>query len=394
MCDQFEKENPTFVQDQQAIEAAQKAAAEAAKKAEPMEATSRCPEPGTLPAVATAKAPEGVDSMGAIGDILRKEKMKEALTTMFTPEQLAQNVADAEYKKTPSYQVQQELLHIKHRTLEMQGMAEAQKNTPEWRKELMDLHQAHERLGVFDPEWRERQAIAGAAGMIGSLAAVAPQLTYRMALGHFAGKAMTEGLLHSAQTESDVAMAHLVGFCVDLAVGSHMPAGGLIARGAALTTKAATAESGGVLNRLREAGKDLAQWRPDPHAMGSGFVPLTRKAPAAATTALETATGKTTVAEAGVSEAPLSIHGNDLRSKKPNHIYKITEDGVTYKFGESGQGLKKRDGLSKRAEQQVRKLRKADPDSHYESKILRTYPDKATAKKFETKIIEKRILQG
>ena len=34
MCDQFEKENPTFVQDQQAIEA-QRRAAEAAKKPEP-----------------------------------------------------------------------------------------------------------------------------------------------------------------------------------------------------------------------------------------------------------------------------------------------------------------------------------------------------------------------
>ncbi len=92
--DQFEKENPTFVQDQQAIEAAQKAAAEAAKKAEPMEATSRCPEPGTLPAVASAKAPEGVDSSAAIGAILQEEKVKDALTTMFTPEQL-QGVVDA-----------------------------------------------------------------------------------------------------------------------------------------------------------------------------------------------------------------------------------------------------------------------------------------------------------
>ena len=84
---------------------------------------------------------------------------------------------------------------------------------------------------------------------------------------------------------------------VEGGTGGHMPAGGDLARGAALTTKAAasaTAESGGLLNRLREAGQDLAQWRPDPHAMGSGFLPLTRKAPSAPK-----------VAEAAVSGAPV-----------------------------------------------------------------------------------------
>ena len=51
-----------------------------------------------------------------------------------------------------------------------------------------------------------------------------------------------------------------------------------------------TAESGGLLNRLRAAGQEFGQWRPDPHAMGSGFLPLTRKAPHAIATPLEIAT--------------------------------------------------------------------------------------------------------
>jgi hypothetical protein len=49
----------------------------------------------------------------------------------------------------------------------------------------------------------------------------------------------------------------------------------------------------------------------------------------------------------------------------------------------------------KRADKKVRKLRKTDPDSHYESGILRTYPDKATSKKFEkNKIVEKRKVEA
>ena len=165
---------------------------------------------------------------------LQKEKINEALVNMLTPGQLAQNVADAEYKKTSAYQIEQELQHIKARTQEMQKMSAAEKNIPEWRKEFMDLHQASERLGVFDPEWRERQANAGAAGMVGTLVGLAPQFTSRMALGYLAGKAMTEGLLQNANSEEDVTMAHLVGLATDLTMGSHMPTGGLFARSAPL----------------------------------------------------------------------------------------------------------------------------------------------------------------
>ncbi|QOL19461.1 hypothetical protein [Candidatus Bodocaedibacter vickermanii] len=297
ICDQFERENPTLVKDLIAKEAAE---AEAKRAAE----AQRQRDLAAQRAAAAAKDTE-----------LQKEKINEALVNMLTPGQLAQNVADAEYKKTSAYQIEQELQHIKARTQEMQKMSAAEKNTPEWRKEFMDLHQASERLGVFDPEWRERQATAGAAGMVGTLAVLAPQFTYRMMLGHLAGKAMTEGLLQNAHSEEDVAMAHLVGLTTDLTMGSHMPTGGLFARGVPLTTAAAaTAESGGLLNRLRAAGQEFGQWRPDPHAMGSGFLPFTRKAPPAIGTPLEIATAGEAraaasvapVAEAASSAAPVA----------------------------------------------------------------------------------------
>jgi hypothetical protein len=98
---------------------------------------------------------------------------------------------------------------------------------------------------------------------------------------------MTETLLQTATSEGEVAMAHLVGLATELTVGSHMTAGGELAK-AALTAEAAAAasavssEGGGLLGRLRAAGQELGQWRVDRNAMGSGFLPLTRKAPPAA----------------------------------------------------------------------------------------------------------------
>jgi hypothetical protein len=231
-------------------------------------------QPAHKPAVASAKTPEGVGSMGAIQRLREQEKVKEALTTMFTPEQLAQNVADAEYKKTPSYQVEQELQHIKHRTKEMQGMIEAQKNTPEWRREFMDLHQAHERLGVFDPEWRERQAIAGGVGVVAGLTAIAPEvmlpLMGRMAVGHLAGKASYEAYASMGVPSTDAAFLSSV---VDGATGGHMSAGGYLARGAALTTQAAaaTAESGG-LSSIEKLNLELQGY------LGTDYRSITNKA--------------------------------------------------------------------------------------------------------------------
>ncbi len=165
-----------------------------------------------------------------------------------------------------------------------------------------------------------------------------------------------------------------------------MPAGGAVAQGIATTTRNAT-EGRGLLSRLKDAASEAAQWRPDRNAMGSGFVPLTKKTPKADVPAATTegATAATTT----VSEAPTAVHGNSLQSKKPTHIYKVTKDGEVHKIGESGQGLNA-EGQSKRAQQQVRRLNREDTEHTYDSKLLRTYPDKATARKFETQLIEKR----
>lgn len=104
-------------------------------------------------------------------------------------------------------------------------------------------------------------------------------------------------------------------------------------------------------------------------------------------------TGGPTIESSSVTESETSVtvvHGNSLSSTKPTHIYKIMKgDGSLYKVGESGQGLNKV-GLSQRAEEQVSKLNRENPGADFKSKILRTYPDKAAARQFETKLIEMR----
>jgi hypothetical protein len=133
-------------------------------------------------------------------------------------------VDDANDKKTPANQVKQEISRLKARTLEMQGMPEEQKNTQAWRKEFMELHQSYERLGVYDPEWRERQAIAGAAGMLATGIAVAPNVVIpalgRMAMGSMAGQVVTNVMLENAHSDADVAMAYVAGVGIELTVGS------------------------------------------------------------------------------------------------------------------------------------------------------------------------------
>ena len=89
------------------------------------------------------------------------------------------------------------------------------------------------------------------------------------------------------------------------------------------------------------------------------------------------------------NEVVKKIHGNSLQSKKTTHIYEVTKNGKPYKIGESGQGLNAL-GQSKRAEEQVRRLNRENPGAVFESEVLRTYPDKATARKFETELIRKR----
>ncbi len=90
------------------------------------------------------------------------------------------------------------------------------------------------------------------------------------------------------------------------------------------------------------------------------------------------------------------LQGNNKDLKKPTHIYKIydRETKVKDKIGESAGKINKRD-KSIRAETQVKQKNKIAGYDKYDSKILRTYPDKATGRKFETKLIDKiRQIEG
>lgn len=81
------------------------------------------------------------------------------------------------------------------------------------------------------------------------------------------------------------------------------------------------------------------------------------------------------------------IHKNSLDYKGDSHVYKIKNKDGVYKIGESSQGLTK-NGLSKRAEQQVRKLQQETGDS-FTSKIIKKFDNKKEAREYETKSIER-----
>lgn len=70
------------------------------------------------------------------------------------------------------------------------------------------------------------------------------------------------------------------------------------------------------------------------------------------------------------------------------HVYVIRNaDGSLYKVGESAQGVRVGDGMSIRAEQQARALRKETGD-FYTTEIRQTLGGKADARAFETKFIQ------
>jgi hypothetical protein len=62
--------------------------AAAAKHAAEHARRHRDPEPGSLPAVASGKPPVGIDSSATLENILQKERVKEELAGMFTPQQM------------------------------------------------------------------------------------------------------------------------------------------------------------------------------------------------------------------------------------------------------------------------------------------------------------------
>ena len=83
------------------------------------------------------------------------------------------------------------------------------------------------------------------------------------------------------------------------------------------------------------------------------------------------------------------IHKNSLKHVGPTHVYRIKgPDGKTIKIGESALGTRVRDGASRRAEKQVRALNRTEGPGHT-SEIRRWFPDKASARAYETRVIER-----
>ncbi|MEN8237138.1 MAG: hypothetical protein ABFQ95_06320 [Pseudomonadota bacterium] len=83
------------------------------------------------------------------------------------------------------------------------------------------------------------------------------------------------------------------------------------------------------------------------------------------------------------------VHRNSLQYQGETHVYSIRNVSRRYnaKIGESTQGYRKRDGASKRAEQQARKFRRETGDV-YVTRIRQKYLNKKDAKVGETKRIE------
>lgn len=82
------------------------------------------------------------------------------------------------------------------------------------------------------------------------------------------------------------------------------------------------------------------------------------------------------------------IHKNSLKYVGETHVYRILgPDGKIYKIGESAQGVM-RNGLSTRGERQARMLSRESGLS-FRSEIRRTFPDKASAREYERRTIER-----
>jgi len=88
-------------------------------------------------------------------------------------------------------------------------------------------------------------------------------------------------------------------------------------------------------------------------------------------------------------EDNIVVHKNSLDYVGETHVYRIIgPDGATYKIGESARGLRISDGLSIRAEQQVRALQR-ETGNFYKSEIIDTFSDKRSARQYETQLIER-----
>ncbi len=105
---------------------------------------------------------------------------------------------------------------------------------------------------------------------------------------------------------------------------------------------------------------------------------------------------KTPAAVKKTEQKETGVHKNSNSYVGDTHVYSIQKvsDGKTYKVGESAQGYRKKDGASKRAEQQVRKLQQETGDL-YQSKVRKEFDTKKDAREYETTLIKKtRELKG
>jgi hypothetical protein len=82
------------------------------------------------------------------------------------------------------------------------------------------------------------------------------------------------------------------------------------------------------------------------------------------------------------------VNKNSLNYVGETHVYRIKGAEGTYKIGESAQGTRVRDDASIRAEQQARKLTR-ETGQPYRSDIRKTFPNKKSAREYETSLIER-----
>lgn len=98
------------------------------------------------------------------------------------------------------------------------------------------------------------------------------------------------------------------------------------------------------------------------------------------------------------------LHKNSLFYRAPSHAYVIVSpDGRLFKVGESSAGIMK-NGLSKRAQAQVKKLNSELPtgSAEYRSRIIQTFDSKQDARSYERVVIlryaqrypDRRVLPG
>ncbi|MEJ1353632.1 MAG: FG-GAP-like repeat-containing protein [Candidatus Sedimenticola sp. (ex Thyasira tokunagai)] len=95
------------------------------------------------------------------------------------------------------------------------------------------------------------------------------------------------------------------------------------------------------------------------------------------------------VSDVGLGDATKRTpHKNSLDYVGETHVYRVKGPNGNHKIGESAQGTRVRDGASIRTEQQARKLIRQTGD-RYSTDIRKTFPDKRSAREYETRLIER-----